>query len=178
MSRRTRDRIGAALQARRAYLLRLLRQHRLPEHAHEDAAQEVMLYAYRRALRGRLDWQSRWAIDAFFRKVARSYVIDWWEQNRPPPRDRREHPSDIDAVVAARELLRLLEASTNPLHWEVIILHATERSIPIVAMRLKIPTGTAYTRLWLGRRALLRALRIEAMIDAGWRRAKPVRSKK
>ena len=72
-----------------------------------------------------------------------------------PPQDAPEPPSDVLDLLAA---MRGLPVSQR----EVLVLHyLVELSLDEVARHLRIPGGTAKSRLARGRRALVRALGAE-----------------
>lgn len=158
----------------------LFRAQNIPVADHDDLCQEVTLITWDAAKQGFFAWHNRRVLRSYMRTIAERVGIA--EHHARKRRNRMVNaaqeslftePPDIDAVVAAAELLRLMQASTKPERWEVIVLYAQGRSVPFIAKRLAMPTGTGYTLLRTGRIDLAKALRVEAQIQAGRRRAKP-----
>lgn len=67
-----------------------------------------------------------------------------------------------EAAVAARELLRLLEASTTPERWRTVVALAGGASAAELEELEGTPAGTTHSRVRLARRDMAAALAREA----------------
>ena len=126
----------------------------------EDVAQEAFTRAAARWSRLRTyeapeAWVRRVALNQAFTVLRRAKRQLRLLVRIAPAREAPEPPSDVLDLLAA---MRNLPVSQR----EVLVLHyLLELSLDEVARQLRIPTGTAKSRLARGRLALARALGIE-----------------
>jgi RNA polymerase sigma-70 factor, ECF subfamily len=126
----------------------------------EDVVQEAFTRAAARWSRVRAyeapeAWVRRVALNQAFTVMRRAKRQLRMLGRLAPPQAVPEPPSDVLDLLAA---MRRLPASQR----EVLVLHyLVELSLDEVARHLRIPSGTAKSRLARGRRALARALGVE-----------------
>ena len=150
MKRRREHPALAAILAERDHVMRVLRGCGVPAKDAPDLCQQVTILAWRAAQRGRLQWRSAHSLHAWLRVVARR-TARRWHLDHPRPEVMREDEEPMvpgaEPRYLARELLRVLRASTTPERFRAVMAYAKGIAASDVARREGVPVATIYDRI-------------------------------
>lgn len=160
------DAVALAAYSERDVIEKELARGGVAEHDIEDAVQDVLMTALHAAERGTLAFSPRWAFRSWLRTVARRQANVYRQRAALaallPKEEPHEAPSPEDRYLA-REMLRVLAASTTPERWKTMRSYAAGISVHEIAKRDGIRAASVYNRLRLAREDFAAALAREAI---------------